>query len=182
MLKTIETKRLVLRPPRESDLTDFYNYAKKSNIGPNAGWLPHESIEETKEILTSFIQKEEVWVITIKPNDQMIGTISLHCSDFYQAVNGIAEVGYALDDLYWNKGYMTEALEGLIKHAFNDLKLNKLTCGHEKNNLASQRVILKNGFKFKEIDDSRIFANADIKEVYTYELVNENLEENNNGN
>ena len=47
----IETERLILRPFEESDLDDFYEYAKNDNVGPNAGWKPHESKEESEKIL-----------------------------------------------------------------------------------------------------------------------------------
>lgn len=170
MLTKIETERLILRSPRITDLEDFYNYAKKSNIGPSAGWLPHTSLEETKAILNDFIDKEEVWTITIKPNDVMVGTIGLHVRDFFSAINGIAEIGYVLNDEYWNNGYMTEAVRAIIDIAFNEYGFKKLVCGHEKNNIKSQRIILKTGFKFSHIDDTRVFANKDIKEIYMYEL------------
>ena len=48
----IETERLLLRPVTEQDAEDIYEYSNSKNVGPNAGWKPHESIEETREIMT----------------------------------------------------------------------------------------------------------------------------------
>ena len=45
-MKPIETERLLLRPWRLEDAADMYAYAKNPNVGPNAGWKPHESVEE----------------------------------------------------------------------------------------------------------------------------------------
>ena len=50
-MKRLETNRLILRDLKLSDLDHFYQYAKKENIGPMAGWHPHRSIEESEMIL-----------------------------------------------------------------------------------------------------------------------------------
>ena len=50
-MKTIETERLILRPWRLEDLEDLYQYAKNPEVGPNAGWKPHENLEESRKIL-----------------------------------------------------------------------------------------------------------------------------------
>ena len=54
--RTLETRRLILRPIAESDLEDLYAFHSQPNVGPAAGWKPHESRQETLEILrTLFI-------------------------------------------------------------------------------------------------------------------------------
>lgn len=47
----LETERLVLRPWRESDAADLYEYAKDCRVGPIAGWPPHKSVDESAEII-----------------------------------------------------------------------------------------------------------------------------------
>ena len=41
----LETKRLFLRPWKESDYESLYQYAKNPDVGPIAGWPPHQSLE-----------------------------------------------------------------------------------------------------------------------------------------
>ena len=65
-MKTIETSRLILREFKQSDLNDFYAYAKSDKVGPMAGWKPHENIEESQKILNMFIEENEVWAIEDK--------------------------------------------------------------------------------------------------------------------
>ena len=36
---------------RESDSSDLYEYAKSDLVGPNAGWKPHKSEGESKDII-----------------------------------------------------------------------------------------------------------------------------------
>ena len=55
----LHTQRLTLRPWRQSDLEDFFEYASVEGVGQMAGWLPHKDISETQNILDSFIEKRE---------------------------------------------------------------------------------------------------------------------------
>ena len=51
---TLETERLILRPFRQEDLQDFYEYASVEGVGEMAGWRHHGSIEKSQEILDMF--------------------------------------------------------------------------------------------------------------------------------
>ena len=80
-MKPIETERLLLRPWRLEDAADMYAYAKNPNVGPNAGWKPHESVEESKAILESWIhsdEEEDIWAIVPKETGRACGSIGLH--------------------------------------------------------------------------------------------------------
>jgi RimJ/RimL family protein N-acetyltransferase len=145
-MKTLVTKHLILRPLKITDVDDFYAYAKKPNIGPMAGWAPHHSIQESYEILKMMIKENEVWGITLKHEDRLIGTIGLHVRNFDNAMLNQKEVGYVIDEPYWGKGYTPEAVEAVLDYAFDTLELTKVLCGHATNNLQSERVIKKSGF------------------------------------
>ena len=47
----LETKRLILRRWEESDAEDLYKYASNPNVGPIAGWPPHQSLDESKDVI-----------------------------------------------------------------------------------------------------------------------------------
>jgi [ribosomal protein S5]-alanine N-acetyltransferase len=145
-MKTLVTERLILRPLKLSDLEAFNCYSKKPNIGPNAGWKPHQSIEESEAILKMMIHEDEVWGITLKCSDQLIGTIGLHVRNFDNAMLNQKEIGYVLDDVHWGKGYMTEAVKAVLHYAFVDIELDFVLCGHSLTNQRSERVIAKTGF------------------------------------
>ena len=48
----IETSRLILRPWQERDADSLYEYAKDPAVGPIAGWPPHTSVENSREIIS----------------------------------------------------------------------------------------------------------------------------------
>ena len=51
---------------RESDSSDLYEYAKSDLVGPNAGWKPHKSEGEGKDIIKMFIDNNDTYAIVFR--------------------------------------------------------------------------------------------------------------------
>ncbi|WP_041138010.1 GNAT family N-acetyltransferase [Beduini massiliensis] len=147
-MKHLDTKRLVLRDWEQTDLEDFFAYASKPSIGPAAGWPPHTCITTSQKILDSFIKSQEVWAITDKLSQRVIGSLGLHPDEHRKNPN-CRMIGYVLDDLYWGKGLMKEAVEAVLDYAFNDLALDLISVYHYPFNHQSKRVIEKCGFTYE---------------------------------
>ena len=145
----IETPRLILRPWRENDLSDFNEYASVDGVGQMAGWLPHKSMEESKMILDMFMADKNTLALELKENGKVIGSIGLEDIDFPddRGMQG-REVGYALSKTYWGKGLMPEAVKAVIDYCFEKLHYDWLTCGHFVWNTQSRRVVEKWGFRY----------------------------------
>ena len=143
-IERLETERLILREFRESDAEDVYEYARDPEVGPNAGWKPHESLDESRGVVKNFIQSGEVWAIEDKASHKVIGSIGLHkrereCEPFDR------ELGYVLSRDYWGRGLMTEAAGRIVQYAF-DNGMKTLLVSHFDGNDRSRRVIEKLGF------------------------------------
>lgn len=147
-MKVLETERLILRPWRIGDVDDFFEYAKSLNVGPNAGWQPHENKEVSMKILQSFIEKDEVWAIEYKANSKVIGSLGAHIDTRRNGVNA-KMIGYVLSEDYWGKGLMSEAVKVVIRYLFEEEKYDVLSCYHYPFNIRSKRVIEKCGFKYE---------------------------------
>lgn len=150
--KVIETKRLMLRSFTESDLQDFYEYAKVEGVGEMAGWHHHENIEKSQEILSRFIEEDKTFAIVYKENGKVIGSLGVEVYGMEGALtefNGYIgrEIGYVLSKDYWGKGIMPEAVQAVIEYLFNEKNLDFLTCGYYDFNSQSKRVQEKCGFK-----------------------------------
>ena len=168
--KRIKTKRLILRPFETTDLKDFYEYCKNPAVGLNAGWKPHESLNESYVVLLSFIKSGGIWALTERGSDKVIGSVGVHFDDFDKSPK-VKMVGYALAQEYWGRGYMTEAVDAVIRYAFKKLKLKKLTIYHFTDNLRSKRVIEKSGFKFiKELKAHYKMFDGTLRDELYYEL------------
>ena len=148
----IETERLILRPFKQSDLDDFYEYASVEGVGEMAGWKHHESKEKSQIILDLFINEDKTFAIVLKENNQVIGSLGVEEYGMEQALseffdyNG-REIGYVLSKDYWGKGLMPEAVKAVIDYLFNDINLDFLTCGYYEFNNQSKKVQEKCGFK-----------------------------------
>lgn len=147
-MNVLETERLILRPWKMEDVDDFFEYAKNPNIGPNAGWQPHDSKEVSMGILQSFIEKDEVWAIEYKADSKVIGSVGAHTDARRNGVNA-RMIGYVLSEDYWGKGLMTEAVKEVIRYLFEEEKYDVVSCYHYPFNIRSKRVIEKCGFKYE---------------------------------
>lgn len=146
-MRTLETERLVLKAYSIEDAEGLYNYAKNPNVGPHAGWKPHESVEESLEIIESLFLPAEAWAIRLKGDSRIIGTIAFeedrHRDDMSK------EIGYSLAEDAWGKGYMTEACGEVLRFAFDELCLNLVGICTGPQNKRSQSVIRKCGFVYE---------------------------------
>jgi len=168
-LSSIETNRLLLRPWRETDVKDLYEYAQNDLVGPNAGWQPHKNIEESKSIIEMFIEQEYVYAIELKENEKVIGGIGMYYRYPNPEIKELKqmEIGYVLNPKYWGHGYVPEAVKNLLNYGFQTLHLDLIWCGHYDFNNNSKRVNEKCGFKFKFIKEE-ILEMLDHKRVKTH--------------
>ena len=149
-MKTIETQRLLLRPWREEDLEDLYAYARDPQVGPGAGWKPHESIRESQQILKTVLMVPEVWALELRETGRPIGSIGLHRDRKRNLpASVVREIGYWLGRPYWGRGFMPEAVRAVLDYAFAKLQLELVSCSHFPDNDASRRVIEKLGFRYE---------------------------------
>ena len=77
----IETERLILRPWQESDAESLYEYAKAPEVGPPAGWPPHKSVEDSREVIRYVFSAPETYAVCLKKTGLPIGSIGLHRND-----------------------------------------------------------------------------------------------------
>ena len=118
-MKDLETERLTLRMYTLEDAQGLYDYASNPNVGPHAGWKPHESVEESAGIIATLFAPAESWAIRLKGEERIIGTIGLE-PDRHRDENS-REIGYSLAEDQWGKGLMTEACQEVLRFAFEAL-------------------------------------------------------------
>ena len=147
---TLRTERLLLRPWRMEDLQDFFAYASVDGVGQPAGWLPHRSPEESREILSMFIREKRA--LALEHGGRAIGSISVDPYD--EALfpefeeQRVAELGYQLSREHWGRGLMPEAVMAVCNYLFESRLVDKIICAHFIENGRSRRVLEKCGFRF----------------------------------
>lgn len=165
----IETPRLILRPWRQDDLLDLYNYASIPGVGEMAGWPHHESIETSQRILDSFVRHKKTLALELKENSSVIGSLGLEEMRPDPISDGRLgrEIGYVLSKDHWGRGLMPEAVQAVIEYCFQTLGYDYLTCGHFLHNSRSRRVVEKCGFRyFGESDFETQYETVEISRNY----------------
>ena len=143
----IKTERLLLRPFEEADAVDLYKYAKDPEVGPAAGWPPHGSIEESRNIIRLVLSGPESYAICKKEDGRVIGAIALSLNGDSRLAE---ELGYWIGKPFWGQGLMTEASEALLRRAFTELGMRRVWCAYFEGNEKSKRVQEKLGFRHEK--------------------------------
>ena len=145
----METERLLLRPGREDDAPALFKYASDPEVGPRAGWPPHKSIEESREVIRTLFNSDHMWAIEWKETGEPIGCMGyfVYGESNINIGENDAEVGYWIARPYWNKGICTEALCKLIDYCFHVKGFGTLWSDYFPENPASGCVMEKCGFR-----------------------------------
>lgn len=153
MKLTLETKRLILRPFTIEDAQEmFLGWASDPEVTKYLTWNTHKSIEETKGILSLWVDQYEKperlnFAIELKKEDKLIGGVDV--VGYLGGVKGTPVIGYNLAQKYWGNGYMTEACRCVINHLFSK-GYSEIRIDAMPENAASIRVIQKCGGVFLE--------------------------------
>jgi len=79
-----------------------------------------------------------------------------------------AEIGYVLLDEFKGRGVMTEAVRMICKEAFENLGILRISASVYSPNIASQRVLEKNGFIREGIMKNSVIKNGKVYDLYIY--------------
>ena len=147
----LETERLILRRWKDSDAENLYQYAKDPEVGPIAGWPPHQSIDESREVIRNVFNGKEAYAICLKTDGKAIGAIELKLNGHTDLTDrdDECELGYWLGKPFWGQGIMPEAVKEILRHAFEDIGMTTVWVGYYEGNSKSKRVQEKSGFRYQ---------------------------------
>lgn len=169
-MRNLETKRLILRPWEERDAKDLYRYAKDPEVGPPAGWPPHTSEENSLSIIKNVLSAEGAYAVVLKETGEAIGSVGLMIGQqsHVKCPDTEAEIGYWIGKPFWGQGLIPEAVNELIRFAFEELELENLWCGYYTGNEKSKRVQEKCGFVYQ-------YTEKDVKVSLLNEFRDDNI-------
>ena len=147
----LKTERLLLRRWEDSDAENLYEYAKDPDVGPIAGWPPHQSVDESRDVIRNVFQGKEAYAICLKTDEQAIGAIELKLNGHTDMTDrdDECELGYWLGKPFWGQGIMPEAVKEILRHAFEEIGMTKVWVGYYEGNSKSRRVQEKCGFRYQ---------------------------------
>jgi [ribosomal protein S5]-alanine N-acetyltransferase len=172
-LPIITTPRLVLRWISEDDVDGLYEVFSDPQVmrywssGPLANREAAAAMQ--REIAASNESDTMIkWGLALRESNSVIGTTTLF---HLNLDNGRAELGYAMGSAYWGKGYMNEALQALVSHAFEGMDLRRLEADVDPRNAASIRTLERLGFQREGFLRERWHVEGEIQDAYFYGLL-----------
>lgn len=177
----ITTERLILRPWKNED---FLPYAEM-NADPQVreffpSVLTHDESDAEVRRFQAIYYRDGfcMFAAELSATGQFIGFIGLQTMNFMlpSVAQPAVEIGWRLSRTFWGKGLATEGARGVIRYAFETLRLRELVAITVPANVRSRRVMEKIGMKYfvgHDFDHPRVPEGHPLRAHVLYNLKNE---------
>ena len=146
------TDRLIVKPYSEEEFENFFRLNGDEEVVRYIRPVQtrEEAIEAFQKLQEDYISKPGYgrWAVHLKDTGEFVGSFAIIALPWDE--NKI-QMGYAFPKENWGRGFATELVVDGLRHATRDLALKEIYGITEIPNLASQKVLLKAGFKFREV-------------------------------
>ena len=159
----------------EASSLDVYFFEKENreyferNLPPRpANYFDLEGFKEiTRELLTEQTNRDVYMYLIRDSQGVMVGRINLSVLENNRKT---AELGYRIGENVSNLGYASEAVKLVLEKAFTTYGLHRIIAGTATDNLASQRVLLKNGFIFSRVIENDLQIHNEWLHTAVFEI------------
>ena len=157
----IETERLTLRQPVQSDFRDWTSlrdYSADFLIPWEPQWSPDHLSRKSFTNRVYWVQKtiangSALPLFLVRREDQaLLGAITL--DNIRRGPAQAGTLGYWIGEPFARQGYMQEAIAGVVHHAFERLDLSRIEAACLPENKASRALLEKCGFKYEGVAQS----------------------------
>ncbi|MBP6181691.1 MAG: GNAT family N-acetyltransferase [Flavobacterium sp.] len=147
----LETDRLFLRELKLSDAEAMFDMDRNPNVHQYLWNKPTKNIDETIAIIESvrnqYIQNNiGRFAMILKETNELIGWAGLKYNT--EIVNNkvhFYDIGYRLNEIFWGKGYASEASFAWLDYGFNEMKIKIMQAAAHTANIASNKILQKIG-------------------------------------
>ena len=172
----LKTSRLNLRQITEADLQNIYSGLSHPEVIKYYG-VNYSSLDDTREQLEWYAELERThtgiwWAIISAETTEFCGAIGYNN---LSREHKKAELGFWLLPEFWHRGYVQEAMEVVLKYAFQKLKLHRIEAFVETENISSQKALQKQHFEQEGILRDSEIKNGRFISVAVYAKLNSDL-------
>ena len=158
---TLKESNITLDKITLEDANDYYLIASNSNITTSFMLEEVENLEEAKsaieEVINSY-EDNEFYYFAIRLDNKLIGVLRTYESDYL-------ELGYAINEDYWNNGYATIALSLATDYFLKIDRIKKIILGAFSDNYASIRVMEKCGYSFLGLKKDEFYYKGKSRDI-----------------
>jgi RimJ/RimL family protein N-acetyltransferase len=147
---SLVTDRLLLRELVKADFAAVHRYASDPEVVRYMDFGPN-SEEDTRSFIRRALASQEAeprtrfgLAVVLRSEGRLIGACGIYVS---ASRDQEAEIGYVFAREFWGRGYGTEAVGALIRFGFEQLGLHRIVSTCRPENVASSRVMEKNGMR-----------------------------------
>ena len=143
------------------DASDYFLIASNPNITTSFMLDEVENLEEAKSAIEEVInnyEDNEFYYFAIRLNGKLIGVMKSYESNYL-------ELGYAINEDYWNKGYATIALKLVTDYFLSIDRIKKIILGAFSDNYSSIRVMEKCGYSFLGIKKDEFYYKGKSRDI-----------------
>ena len=166
---------IILELLSEGNSLDVYAFETENreyferNLPPRpANYFDLEGFKEiTRELLTEQRNRDVYMHLIRDSQGVMVGRINLNV---LEGDRKTAELGYRIGENVSNLGYASEAVKLVLDKAFTTYGFNRIIAGTARDNLASQRALLKNGFTFGWIIENDLKIHNEWVDTAVFEI------------
>jgi ribosomal-protein-alanine N-acetyltransferase len=160
-----------------SDLENHHVLFSDNKVMKYLQDMKSNSLEESKKELLKTIKDKDsedrkyyFFLIEDKGTNEFIGEIGYTVTK-NTPFGKLVGLGYFIKEVYWNKGYVTEALKRVTEFAFKENDVYRISTGCVKENTGSEKVMIKNGY-IKEADYKEyVYHEGKLKDRVEYRLL-----------
>ena len=168
------SKRLGFRNWKNSDFTKMAEINSDKEVMKFFPKIPSETetIAFIKRMQQQFTEKRFCYfaVDTLK-NNEFIGFIGLSEQNYKSDFTPCVDIGWRLNQKYWNKGFATEGAKKCLEYAFTILKLTEVYAVAPKINTISENVMKKIGLKkVKTFEHPLLLEFKNLKDCVLYKI------------
>lgn len=147
---TYASTRLLFRPLEIKDAEElFLHVYSDENVNRYLRFETHKMKEETREVLTYFLENHhEIYVIIKKDTNEIIGTVEIADKSLE---NKTCAIGYLIGSKWWKVGYATESLKQTISFLFQNFDYQLIETVVRNDNVSSFMVCERNHMKLDGI-------------------------------
>ena len=170
---TLHTPRLTLRFLRQADgpaLFAMFSHPEVARYMSEPAWTAPSQADQYLISAQEGYRTGEVLQLGIErqADQALVGVADLF---HLHPTSRRGEIGYALGRPYWGKGYMHEALQALVRYAFETLDLNRLEADIDPRNSASAKSLERLGFRKEGHMPERWIVGDEVSDTDWYGLL-----------
>jgi len=170
---TLNTERLVLRELEAADVNEIFFLRSDADVLKYLDKEPAQSVDEANKFIESIKENTTknnsiLWGIALKDSNKIIGTICFWriLKEHYRA-----EIGYVLHPAFQGKGMMDESMKTVLQYGFEVMQLHSVEANINPGNIASKKVLEKNGFVREAYFKENYYYNGKFIDSAIYSLI-----------